>query len=372
MPYPGRVYALFTHPGEDAQLVAFDEGWRERWRRPVSVPLRFGSPIIQASQRHGLSCLEQGAIVTLDPEGRPLSRIEVPCEAQEQVGALLPLEDGFLVSLCQTRQEPSGAAVIRLGTDARLRWRTEIPTVPLAYSGVVTVRAGEGGKARPSDAWKPSHWIHASPTPLLLSGNRLLASFADMPSTGIGIGYVLDVESGALRWSTQPHPPGKVAAMGEGSFLIGAQGYGAFRTTLHDPEGQVVRTWPSHGSMVVLPDGRVRVIELENVLPSRSHVSTLLPDGTVLRGGLLPGYYTSEVAALPDGTLVFWRDGTLFSADAEGVLQPHAEVNPSEQSWAELAWDGEHGLTVAATRTLLTDRGYSEHSSLVWFQLEAG
>jgi hypothetical protein len=58
----------------------------------------------------------------------------------------------------------------------------------------------------------------------------------------------------------------------------------------------------------------VRVIELENVLPSRMHLARLLPDGSVAKGTWLNGYYTSEPALLADGTALFFRHGALLAA----------------------------------------------------------
>lgn len=249
--------------------------------------------------------------------------------------------------------------------DGRVLWRTDVPTSPL-----VPPKAVKGSNDRPFNRPAAS-WIPARPKPLLVSGNRVLAGFTDMPSTGVGIAFGLDLGSGTLRWSTLWQPLDEMAALGDGSFLVGAQGYGAFRTTQHDSEGRIVCAWQSHGRMVVQPDGRVRVIELENILPSKSHVAMLLPDGTVERRAPLPGYYTSELAALSDGTVVFWREGALFEATPEGALRRLAEVGPKGgQTWACLAWDGARALAVAVTTPMPTDEGYTEQSILAEFELE--
>lgn len=64
--------------------------------------------------------------------------------------------------------------------------------------------------------------------------------------------------------------------------------------------------WPSHGYYVVRGDD-VRVIEMENQLPSKMHLVRLQNDGAVLKRAWLDGYYTSA-ALHPHG----W-DVDLFS-----------------------------------------------------------
>ena len=83
-------------------------------------------------------------------------------------------------------------------------------------------------------------------------------------------------------------------------------------------------SWASHGHYAIKDDD-VRVVELENVLPSKMHLVRLLPGGSVQKGAWLDGYATSRPLVRADGTLVFFRDGSLYvardlSIDASVVL----------------------------------------------------
>lgn len=150
---------------------------------------------------------------------------------------------------------------------------------------------------------------------LHVSGDRVLAIFAEMPRSGIGIGYGLDLPTGHIVYTTAPAPHGEVAAAPRGGFFIGRQGYGVFKTKLVDRDGDVVLEWPSAGHAIV--GDTVRIVELESVGPSRSHVATLLSEGGVARGVRLPSYYTSSVLVAGDGGLVFWRDGAVVHVSAD-------------------------------------------------------
>jgi hypothetical protein len=192
-----------------------------------------------------------------------------------------------------------------------------------------------------------------------VSGDRVLAVFADMPRTGMGVGYCLDLATGALVYTTPAAPYGRLfPGPLDGQFVIGMQGYGWFNTMLVDRDGDVLLTWKSHG--IVISRDPLRVVELENQVPSRSHIATLRRDGSVQRGAHLPGYYTSPVVVAPDGTAVFWRDDAVIRASPDGDrIERLLETPEAPSAWsagfagrapgrAVLAWSG--AITVDGAR----------------------
>jgi hypothetical protein len=127
------------------------------------------------------------------------------------------------------------------------------------------------------------------------------------------MGYVLSLVDGALRFATQQGPISETAALGRGAFLVGYQGYGAFETLLYERDGDMQTRWASHGHYLV-SETDVRVIEMENVLPSKMHLARLLPGGVVVRGARLDGYYTAKPSLRADNTALFFRNGALLAA----------------------------------------------------------
>jgi hypothetical protein len=225
------------------------------------------------------------------------------------VATFAPVSEGAIVAVEQ-RNRVDAAAVYRIDPHGTVVWRTSTAPPPTISGYVSEMRREDNFAIKPARAWKPEQWNIAY-CDLHVWGDRLFALYAEMPRSGIGIGYGIDVHSGSLVYTTPPAPYAEISgALDVGSFLVGIQGYGAFETRLVDRNGVVRTIWPSHGLAVI--GSPTRVVELENVLPSRSHVATLLDDGTVSRGAHLPGYSTSPVLVGDDGSLVFWRENALM------------------------------------------------------------
>jgi hypothetical protein len=147
------------------------------------------------------------------------------------------------------------------------------------------------------------------------------------------------------------------------------QGYRPSRTSRYDDAGAVTREWPTHAMLLISRDGHISGPESENVLPSRSHYVTLEPDGTVLRGPALPGYYTSYPALDSDGTAVFWRDGRLHAVDRdlqERVLFTREEDNRAVISKIMLLRDGCIAFNVHDELIILPRTGLGPLDGGIW------
>ncbi|WP_327308941.1 hypothetical protein OG730_40165 [Streptomyces sp. NBC_01298] len=195
-------------------------------------------------------------------------------------------------------------------------WSAPIVLGAVSFPGVVEMGDRTGWEIRPRRPWVPEeigvdHW-----EPLLVSADRLAASFTDTRG-GIGRTFFLDLDSGETLSATTPAPAGRKAIAGPGQFLIGSQGYGAFTTGLFGGDGAETARWATHGAMLVDKNGSVSGPELENCLPSQSRFRRLAPDNSLVDGPALTGYYTSDPAMDREGTVVFWRDGKLLAVDSD-------------------------------------------------------
>ncbi|MFB6861311.1 hypothetical protein ACFCZQ_08220 [Streptomyces virginiae] len=260
------------------------------------------------------------------PDGSTGPTARPDCGPDEEVGAFVLLDDGFVISwVCASRMvrgersRPMSAPeprVARYTREGRCLWSTPIALGAVSFPGVVEMGDRTGWEIRPSRPWIPEeigadHW-----EPLLISADRIAASFTDTRS-GIGRTFFLDLDSGEAVSATPPAPTGRKAIAGPGRFLIGSQGYGAFTTGCFGRDGAETARWASHGAMLVDKDGNVSGPELENHLPSRSRFRRLAPDNSLVDGPALTGYYTSYPAMDREGTAVFWRDGRLLAVDTD-------------------------------------------------------
>jgi len=307
----GRIFVT-TNKGKLACLdLAGVRVWEREWASGVFLRL-----ILRVAEDGRPWVGVGGVLIEIDHDGRDRRTFEVARDDRERLGSFLLAPDGFYVCLNHagppgssgpkiTKLEPSGSAV----------WSTMLPVGTIDYRGVVEAGVRTGWETRPKRAWKPETWEpvrYGGAEPLLLSGDRLLASFFEFPRSGIGCSYGLDAGSGDLLWATEPAPTHTLAIAGPGRFYQGLQGYGAFETRLLGPDGAVLQRWESHGYLVIDEGGRVRSVEMENVVPSRMRFVTLRDDGGVDRGPLLDGYYTTYPAISREGVVVFWRDGELI------------------------------------------------------------
>jgi hypothetical protein len=302
-------------------------------------------PVIEAIDvidMHGDAVLTPRQILVIGGAAIPLPTFGAAVPA-----AFLPVPDGAIVAFHDFR-DTAAAAVIRIDGKGNVRWRA--PTPPPA--------------TRPKPLRVPSSWV-SDGRGLCISGDRVLATF-EMSLSGISASYGLDIATGQIVYETALAPYQEIApAPAAGSFLVGAQGYGAFETELVDRDGRVVTTWRSHG--IALPGDPPRIVELCNVntalSTALSYVTSLRPDGTVRYGARLPGYYTSRIVAAADGSFVFWRDDAVMRLSADGAQLERMLETPGRKTTFAFALAG-----VAPGRLVLSwtaQSAVSEHKLLI-------
>jgi outer membrane protein assembly factor BamB len=330
----GPVYVL-TGSADGIRLCAVDLDGRLLWVRPIDA-------------RHGPRVADDGGIWVagatvleeIRPSGEPGRRFTPDSGHPERaIGAFVLLPDGPLVAWGSLAPDAAPARLERLDPEGRRRWATDLPAPDMAYAGITEIGVESGWRPRPIRAYRAATFQATRWEPLLVSGDRVLATFFEI-SGGLGVSYCVDLASGRPLWNTEPAPDGDRAIAGGGRFLVGEQGYGAFAMRLLDRDGTVVAEWPSHGRALVGADGVIRVVELENRTPSRSRIRLLHRDGTMTDGAVLPGYYTVGPVLAEDGRVAFLRDGRLQVAAPDLTVTTRCVMPGREGVGGMLLLDG--------------------------------
>jgi hypothetical protein len=313
----GPVYVV-TGSADGLRLCAVDADRRLLWARPVEG---HHGPRVAAD---GGIWVGGGAVLEeTRPSGEPGRRFTLDGgHPARTIGAFVLPPGGPLVAWRTNAPAEAPARVERLDAEGRRRWVTDVPAPEMAYAGITEVGVESGWQPRPVRAYQAEMFWTSRWEPLLVSGDRVLATFFEV-SGGLGVRFCLDLHTGRLLWSTKPAPTGDCAIAGGGRFLVGEQGYDAFAMRLLDGDGAVVAEWPSHGRALVGGDGVIRVVELENQQPSRCRIRLLHPDGTMTDGPVLPGHYTVGPVLAADGRVAFLRDGRLQAAAPDLSVTTH-------------------------------------------------
>ena len=304
---PTGELLILSWSGQGLHLAAYDTDLALLWGRPLGENAlglnvdRQGTPWV----------LDRSGASAYTPEGDVAGRTEPPALKAMHVAALTFVDDELVFCYQHAPGTPLHPPVLaRITPGGAVRWTTTLTTPSIDLERY----AREPRPISLAD-YRPRSWVtgYHGAGELTVSGDTLFAVYGDIPASGLSLGYAASLTDGALRYTTGGGPIHSVAAHPGGAFLVGYQGYDAFETVLYDRAGNRKTRWNSHGHYVVETDG-VRVIELENRLPSRSRLVRLNSDGTVTRGDLLEGYYTSEPYLHRDGTLFFAREGMMIAA----------------------------------------------------------
>jgi hypothetical protein len=321
----GPIYmtSLAKDPGSglpQTTLSAVDLSGKVRWRRLFSghagAPRAPGGGGVWLARHEpdGTSVLEETS-----PDGSPGRAIRLSHHPDEKLGEVVLLPDGFCTAW--TSGPPyRGARVDRRGADGGCSWSAVIPPDQLAHECIMEASEDTGWRSQPKPPWIPDtfrlhHW-----EPLLVSGDRILASYRE-GKTGLGISYFIDAEAGEIIKSTKPAPIGHKAILGSGEFLIGAQGYDEFVTIQHTRAGEEATRWSTSGATLVGRAGNLLGVEFDNRATAQPRLRVMGRDGSLSDGPVLAGRYTGHPALDRDGTAVLWRDRRLLAIDAERTVR---------------------------------------------------
>jgi hypothetical protein len=303
---------LLTAREDGNFLEAYDERLAQVW----SKRLESGAVALLVADRVLWVLDAEGAWACGDG-GQCNARVQVSPPDGMRLSAFTRLNDGFVFACDHANAAKMQPAVLkRVNDDGTTRWSATLPTRKIEHKDVATLQGDTG--SRSMRAWTPRSWVATSPI-LTVSGDAVLACFSERHQTDLGLGYAVGLSDGTLRFTTESGPISQVAPLGDGAFLIGYQGYGAIETLRYEPDGRVLDRWPSHGHYVM--DGGVRVLETENVVPSRTHLVRLLPGGAVQKGESVDGYHTSRPVLGADGAIYFFHRGEILAARELSVTE---------------------------------------------------
>lgn len=307
-----------------AVSLAGTELWRRLFDGPTGVPRATGGSVWLAHHGPGGEALEETR-----QDGSPGRAIALTCDPGEELGEVVILPDGFCTAW--TSGPPyQGARVDRRGADGACIWSATMPPEPIAHDCVMAASEETGWRSQPKSPWIPGIFRLHAWEPLLVSGDRILATYREGKS-GLGISYFLDIATGEIIGSTRPAPIGHKAIPGPGEFLIGVQGYDEFATVRYTRDGGEAARWPTHGAMLMDHAGKLLGIESDNRAGGQPRLRVMEPDGSLSDGPVLPGYSTGQPALDRDGTAVFWRNGQLLAVDA-GLARHELFSERSESS----------------------------------------
>jgi hypothetical protein len=302
----GQVVTLSRAPLEAAFLRAYSPTLEPLWitaLRSDALGVFVRGEQFWVFDRTGIS--------VYDLEGTPIRRLDLPVPHGMRVGGAAPTVGGVVVAMEHDEKHPvTHPVLMRINESGVVQWISHLPMDDVALD-MVEYRAADWqtiNRREPVTTWHCSYFTGGT---VVSSSGAVLAVFRDMPRSGIGMAYVVSVDDGAFRYSTEMGPIQEVAALDGGEFLAGYEGYGAFSTYRYGADGTIVDRWRSHGHYVVR-DEDIRVVELRGD-GGAMHLTRLKPNGTIARGARLDGYYTSRPCTSPDGLLLFFRRGLVYA-----------------------------------------------------------
>ncbi|GAA3058130.1 hypothetical protein GCM10017562_23810 [Streptomyces roseofulvus] len=213
---------------------------------------------------------------------------------------------------------------------------------PLARRGEFAVH-GADGEIRATGTEGRTLWTRTfagRPNAAHVSGDRVLVTTDSLEYTPwgfLGPAYLLDLADGRLVAELRGE---RGAALGDGRFLLGLEGYGIFETRAYDRDGAETDRWPSYGHYVV--GSGVRVVEADRRIPTRGRVVRLRPGGTVVPGPRLNDPQPPRPVVLPDGTLLVLDGGAIRAFGRDLGTTVLAELKPltDTRTIRSLRWDG--------------------------------
>jgi hypothetical protein len=316
--------------------------WRRLFDGPTGVPRAIGGGGVWLAH-HGP---DGAALEETRHDGSPGQTIPVTHHPGEELGEVVILPSGFCTAW--TSGPPyQGARVDLRGADGACIWSATIPPEQIAHDCIMAASAETGWRSQPKSPWIPGTFRLHGWEPLMVSGDRILASYREGKS-GLGISYFLDTVTGEITSSTRPAPVGHKAISGPGEFLIGVQGYDEFATVRYTrADGEATR-WPTHGAMLIDHAGKLLGIEFDNRVGAQPRQRIMERDGSLSDGPVLTGYSATHPALDHDGTAVFWRNGQLLAVDAGLTLHELFSEKSASSSYTSRTLLLEDGIVAFA------------------------
>ncbi|VAW75294.1 hypothetical protein MNBD_GAMMA12-2720 [hydrothermal vent metagenome] len=169
--------------------------------------------------------------------------------------------------------------------------------------------------------WKQPFKIEGKANEVYISQDRLLLTTftSDYHAWGfLGPAFLIDLNNGEGIVQIRGE---NGAALGNGSFIIGLEGYGVFNTWQYDRTGEMTQQWNSYGHYIVDEEYNIRVLERDRVSPTKSGLCRLHASGEVEKGPLLKDSQISQPLVLEDQSVVYIDCGILKVVDVSLEIQ---------------------------------------------------
>jgi hypothetical protein len=254
-------------------------------------------------------------IQRISKNGETEKTISIKLNPKQEIGSFVIANDFFII--CVHGRGKPNASVLKTDLEGKAIWETLIPANDISYEGVVEMRADNDWKAKRKRDWSPENWLCLSGNEIIVSNNTILVNYFEMPRSGLGKSYILDRNSGELKWSSEPAPFESISCYDVDKYLIGYQGYGAFETKLVDSSGNLLNKWESVGKSIVSANKEISVIEMDNSSASKLYHTKLRNNGEVIKGLKIEGYYMMYPILDNNGNMVFFRNNELSVIDSE-------------------------------------------------------
>lgn len=344
---PGRVFeTAFNHQDFLYAILRYEDPYRSLlsgidldkgliWTAPIELH-KYYHPF--RVDRFGYAWIgAKNQLFQLDTQGNILRTITLALDEDQMIGSLLVLEDSLLLSIQADEYNTPNAKVMRIDLEGNTMWESPIDASEVYYPYVLKMMEPHGNeklKSRPKSAFQPKSWVVASQSELLLSQDSLLASYVDMPSSGLGASFCLDVHTGQLKWTDSLRPSHSIACLNQGIFMIGMYGYGAFKTKMYNKEGKLIGEWDSTGTCLVTPQNEIYLVEMTNDMSVKQYYAKLRADNTVQRFDRIGGYYMVYPLLDDLDNTIFWRDYALQVVDKQGRRHILKEMPIDRESYS--------------------------------------
>ncbi len=178
------------------------------------------------------------------------------------------------------------------------------------YNGEISLLNSQG-----ISMWSSPFKFEGKANQAFISKDRLLLTTDtnDYHAWGIlGPAFLIDLKDGSLVAKLRGESG---ASLKNGSFILGLEGYGCFKTWLYDRNGKLVQEWRSYGHYIVGENDDIRVLECDRRDPTESRLVRLKKDGQIEKGQILNDSQIGKPLVLGDSSIFFIDYGVIRIVD---------------------------------------------------------
>lgn len=249
----------------------------------------------------------------------------------------------------------------------------EKPTIFAEFSGKKVVLMDDGvillNQLGEPD-WETPFKINGRVNNVFVSKDRLLifTNSNEYTSWGmLGPAFLVNLTDGTLVAELKGESG---AALSNGYFLLGLEGYEYFNTWLINQEGEVISQWRSYGHYIVDENNDIRVVEKDRCIPTKSSIVRLKLGGEIERGPLLSEAQISAPLVLANNDLLIVDCGVVKIIDVDlkeqyqKILLPNLHIRNHEFQ-SHIEWCEGKILIEMYEKHNNPEHSYTKHSWLL-------